>query len=279
MRFDYSAVVTAAYIAANAINAHMLPSPFVTLLNDFTQQPQETAGPWAGLHKQYFPSDPRPSSSCFVAGMGQEKTGSYEAGFYSSLPTVPTDPSAWHDVLTLSWMVLFLLLSWLNFFNLLLSHRTSMWFEVFPSITPGWTGMRAIPPNITITCLAQSLTHICNKPPALNTNLPPQLLSFRLYPTHTGSALGAPSPCHMRLAGCHGQWGCGPATKYFWAVRSWGQAAMLCTPGSMVSQLQPGSDHLFVTWPRQHCIMLWGREYLESLTCLSCTLTRANPYC
>lgn len=121
MRFDYSAVVTAAYIAANAINTHMLSSPFVMLLNDFTQQPHGTAGPQVGLHKKHFPSDPRPSSSSFVAGTGQENTGRYDAGFCSSLPAVPTDPSAWHDILTLSWTVLFLLLSWLNFFNLLLS--------------------------------------------------------------------------------------------------------------------------------------------------------------
>lgn len=53
-RFDYSAVVTAAYIAANAINTHMLASPLVTLLNDFTQQPQERAGPQAGLYKSIF---------------------------------------------------------------------------------------------------------------------------------------------------------------------------------------------------------------------------------
>lgn len=73
MRFDYPAVVTAAYIAANAINAHMLSSPLVSLLNDFTQQPQEMAGPQAGLHKKLFPSDPRlSSSSSSVAGTEQE---------------------------------------------------------------------------------------------------------------------------------------------------------------------------------------------------------------
>lgn len=67
----------------------MLPSLFVTLLNDFTRQPQETAGPQAGLHEKHFPSDPRPFPLSFVAGTGQEKTGRYEAGFCSSLPTDP----------------------------------------------------------------------------------------------------------------------------------------------------------------------------------------------
>lgn len=116
MRLDFPAVVTAAYIAANAINAHMLSSPFVTLLNDSTRQPQETAGPQASFHEKCFPPDPALSSS-FVVGTGQGKTGRREAEICSSLPAVPTDPSTWHGVSTLSWTVVFLLSSWLIFFS------------------------------------------------------------------------------------------------------------------------------------------------------------------